>query len=153
MEKDYDDSLLPDDFEQMAKAYSQHLKDKGFVFIRLEEEEFNLLLGEIFVLLSKMEACLMRLEKHLDSKRLKVQIDNAKKSLQERFGCKKLHQFRCVEDENVTFLSLVSIENMLIIKLMLLAVKSGEIELCNHITTSICSIFAESFSCEGFVLM
>ncbi len=152
MEQEYNDSLMPSDFEQMAKAYSKHLKDKGFVFVRLEEEEFNLLLAEIFVLLSKVEACLKRLENQLEAERLKTSVCNAKKMLQERFGTKKQHSFECVENENNAFLSLVAIENMLVMKLMILSVKSGEIELCNEIIASICSIFAESFSCEGFAL-
>lgn len=152
MEQEYNDSLMPSDFEQMAKAYSKHLKDKGFVFVRLEEEEFNLLLAEIFVLLSKIEACLKRLENQLEAERLKTSVCNAKKMLQERFGTKKQHSFECVENENNAFLSLVAIENMLVMKLMILSVKSGEIELCNEIIASICSIFAESFSCEGFAL-
>jgi len=152
MENLYNDELLPDNFEQMAKAYSQSLKSKGFIFIRLEEEEFNLLLGEIFVLIEKMQACLEKLSKLFDSKKLKSQLDEAFVLLCKKFGNKKPHKFNCVEDESLTFLSLVAIENMLVIKLMLLSVKSGEFELCNQIITSICLVFAESFSCEGFVL-
>ena len=81
MENLYNDELLPENFEQMAKAYSQNLKNKGFVFIRLEEEEFNLLLSEIFVLFAKMKACLNHLDKFLDSTMLKTQIDNAQSLL------------------------------------------------------------------------
>ena len=51
--ENYDDELLPENFEQIAKAYSKTLKNKGFVFVRLEEEEFNLLLCEVFVLIAK----------------------------------------------------------------------------------------------------
>ena len=152
MENVYDDELMPKDFEQIAKAYSKSLKNKGFVFIRLEEEEFHLLLGEIFVLLEKMLACLKKLKNKIDSKILKCKIIEAEDALSDKFHKKKTHKFLCVEDENFSFLSLVSIENTLIIKLMLLSVKSGELELCNNIITNIAGIFAESFSCEGFVL-
>lgn len=151
MEKEYNDELLPSSFEQIARAYSKSLKNKGFVFIRLEEEEFNLLLGEVFVLIAKMKACLKRLKDFLDSKRLHQNLDNAERLLQEKFGNKKPHKFNCVEDENNAFLSLVSIENTLVLKLMILSVKSGELELCNNIITSIAGVFAESFSCEGFI--
>lgn len=146
----YNDELLPENFEKIAKAYSQTLKNKGFVFVRLEEEEFNLLLCEIFVLISKMEACLKRLKHHIDAKILKEKLNSAHQLLEEKFGNKNPHEFICVEDENMAFLSLVAIENTLIIKLMLLSVKSGELELCNQIITSISGVFAESFSCEGF---
>ena len=105
MEQEYNDSLMPSDFEQMAKAYSKHLKDKGFVFVRLEEEEFNLLLAEIFVLLSKVEACLKRLENQLEDERLETSVCNAKERLQERFGTKKKHSFECVANEKNEFVS------------------------------------------------
>lgn len=153
MEKIYDDEMMPNDFEQIAKAYSKSLKNRGFVFVRLEEEEFNLLVNEILVLISKMTACLKYLEKHIDSKLLQERLEHAEEVLLEKFDKKKPHKFECVEDENTTFLSLVSIENILIIKLMLLSIKSGELELCNSIITSISSVFAESFSCEGFVVL
>lgn len=152
MENLYNDEMMPRDFEEIAKTYSKSLKNKGFVFIRLEEEEFNLLLDEIFVLLAKMQACLEKLDSVLDSKKLKNALFESQKLLKNRFKTSKNHKFECIEEKNLTFLSLVSIENMLVIKLMLLSIKSGELELCNTIITNIASIFADSFSCEGFRL-
>lgn len=146
----YNDELLPKNFEQIAKAYSNSLKNKGFVFIRLDEEEFNLLLGEVYVIIGKMKACLDHLRTHIDSKELKCKLIDAEIALTEKFEHKKPHNFKCVEDKNTTFLSLISLENMLILKLMLLSVKSGELELCNKIITSITAIFADSFALEGF---
>lgn len=152
MENFYDDALLPDNFEQIAKAYSKALKNKGFVFVRLEEEEFHLLLGEIFVLLGKMQACLWRMKKVLDGRKLLDALEEAKHLLSQKFGKTKTDKFRCLETENAAFLALVSLENLLVIKLMLLSVKSGELELCNNIITSVAGIFAESFSTQGFCL-
>ncbi len=151
--ENYDDELLPENFEQIAKAYSKSLKNKGFVFVRLEEEEFNLLLCEIFVLLAKMQACLKKLDGKVDSRVLAQRLRTSKSMLEEKFGQKNPHKFVCVEDENMAFLSLVAIENTLVLKLMLLSVKSGELELCNQIITAISSVFAESFSCEGFKVL
>lgn len=150
MDTIYDDELMPDNFEQMAKAYSKSLKNKGFVFVRLEEEEFHLLLSEVFVIISKMQACLNRLKSLLDARVLQEKLCHAKSQLEEKFGAKHSYNFVCIEDENMAFLSLVALENLLIIKLMLLSVKSGELELCNSITTAITGVFAESFPCEGF---
>ena len=151
MENIYDDELMPENFEEIAKAYSQSLKKKGFVFVRLEEEEFCLLLNEILIVIEKMLACLCKLKKHIDSIILQERLIESENLLCEKFGNKKPHKFKCVVDENQTFFSLVSLENMLVLKLMLLSIKSGELELCNCIITNISSIFAESFSCEGFV--
>lgn len=152
MKKIYNDELLPESFEEIAKAYSKSLKNKGFVFVKLEEEEFNLLISEILILMEKMLACLYRLKKYMDSSDLEKQLIQSKDLLSQHFKKKNPHKFICVEDENSTFLSLVSLENMLIIKLMFLSIKSGEFEICNTVITNISSIFAESFSCEGFVL-
>lgn len=150
MDNLYNDELLPESFEQMAKAYSKTLKDKGFVFIRLDEEEFELLLSEIFVIIAKMQACIIKLERYVEGKILFEKLDRAKEQLACRFGKKKPHKFICVENENSAFLSLVALYGTLNIKLMLLAVKSGELELCNQISVSISGVFAESFSLEGF---
>ncbi len=150
MENVYDDELMPENFEQIAKAYSKSMKKKGFIFISLDEEEFNLLLGEVYVIIGKMKACLEHLHSHIDSKELKCKLIDAEIALTEKFEHKKPHKFRCIEDKNTTFLSLISLENMLILKLMLLSVKSSELELCNKIITSMTAIFADSFSLEGF---
>ncbi len=146
MEKFYDDEMLPDDFEQIAKAYSKSLKDRGFVFVRLHEEEFNLLLDEIFVILAKMKASLIKMEKVLDSKKLQEILEKSEKNLSKTFNCSKKYQFECLEEPNKAFLGLVSLENLLLLKLLLLAVKSEKLEVCNDISTSIASVFAESFS-------
>lgn len=144
--------MLPEDFEEIAKAYSKHLKKKGFVFVKLEEEEFSLLVDEVLVLIAKMKACLVRLKKQIESARLMERLASFEGRLLEKFENKKPHSFKCVENENQSFLSLVSIENMLILKLVSLSFKSGEMELCNEIIVGITGIFAESFDIQGFCL-
>ena len=153
MKEEYNDEMMPDNFETLAKAYSKSLKNKGFIFIRLEEEEFRLLLGEILVIIAKMQACLKKLDKALDSGLLKERLSEAQKLLCEKFDYKKPHKMKCVENENVAFLNLISLENLLILKTMLLSIKSGELELCNQIITAVSSVFAESFTAEGFVVL
>ncbi len=150
MENLYNDELMPNDFEEMAKAYSKNLKKKGFVFIRLEEEEFSLLVDEVLVLLAKMKASLIRLKNRLKSDKLMNRLEGFEEKLLQKFENKKPDSFKCVENENQAFLGFVSIENMLIIKLLSLSVKSGEIELCNEIIVGITSVFAESFDTQGF---
>ena len=152
MENVYNDELMPNDFEEMARAYSKHLKKKGYVFVKLEEEEFSLLVDEVLVLIAKMKASLLKLKKHLNSQKLLDRLDSFEIRISNQFENKKPHSFKCVENENQAFLSLISIENMLVIKLMSLSLKSGEIELCNEIIVGITSIFAESFDIQGFCL-
>lgn len=151
--ENYNDELLPQNFEEIARAYSKTLKNKGFVFVRLEEEEFNLLLSEIFVLIAKMQACLKKLRHRLSAEELEEKLKNAKTGLEQRFGRSSAHAFEYVQDENCAFLTLVAIENTIVIKLMLLSVKSGELELCNQIITSISGVFAECYSTDGFKVL
>ena len=89
MENIYDDELMPENFEEIAKAYSQSLKKKGFVFVRLEEEEFCLLLNEILIVIEKMLACLCKLKKHIDSLILQERLIESENLLCEKFGNKK----------------------------------------------------------------
>ena len=146
----YDDELLPDNFEKMAKAYSQSLKDKGFVFVRLKEEEFNFLVDETLVIIAKMKACLKSLSKQVDSKILFDRLCEAENSLCMAFSNKKTHKFKCVNEN--AFLCLVALENLLILKLMLLSVKSEEFELCQNIIIDVATIFSESYSQDEFKL-
>lgn len=151
MENFYDDALLPESFEEMAKAYSANLKEKGFVFIKLHEEEKALLLGEILVLIAKMKACLKKLNKKIDGNILFETLGKHEKLLCEKYT-KKPHNFVCVENENKAFLSLVSAENMLIFKLLSFSIKSDENEFCFEMISQLSSVMAESFSLEGFAL-
>lgn len=150
MKKEYNDAIIPENFEEIAKAYSQSLKKRGFIFVRLEEEEFSLLLSEVFVIISKMNACLKKMETQVNSEILKCRLETAEEMLREKFGNKKKYCFDYVGNTNDAFLCLIGLENLVIIKLMLLSIKSGELELCNHIITSLCNVFSESFSLEGF---
>lgn len=147
----YNDELFPDNFEEMARAYAKSLKSKNFVFVNLKQEEFNLLVDEVFVVLSKMKSCLNCLKTHFECKKLQNAIENSQALLSQKFAHKKPHDFKCVVGENYAFLSLFSLENILILKLMSLAIKSEEFELCNGIISSISGIFAQSFSTEGFI--
>lgn len=150
MENVYNDEMFPENFEEIARAYSKKLKKKGFVFVRLEEEEFNLLVDEVLVLIAKMKATLMRLKKQISSEKLMTRLDSFECRLIEKFENKKPHTFKCVDNENQAFLSMVAIENTLVLKLLSLSIKSGEIELCNEIIVGITSVFAESFDIQGF---
>ena len=152
MEKRYNDELMPNNFEEIAKAYSQTLKDKGFVFIRLQEEEFHLLIDEILVVISKMKSCLTRLNNRLDAGDLASLLEQAEKRLCSTFGNKKPHKFNCVESESNAFLCLISLENLLILKLMILSTKSEELELCSELITNITTLFSQSIPNEFFIL-
>lgn len=151
MEK-YNDERMPENFEQMARAYSKSLKNKGFVFIKLEDEEYSLLLDEVAILFCKILAVIDKLKTHFNCEKLKELTIKNQQEFKRKF--KHCHDFcyKCVENIDLAFLSLISLENMLTLKLMILAVKSGELEFCHGIITSRTHLYANSFSTEGFVL-
>lgn len=151
MEK-YDDEKITDNFEQMARAYSKSLKNKGFVFIKLEEEEYSLLLDEIAILFCKINASLDRLKSYIDCTTLRELTACNQKQFRDKFNYQRDFYFKNIENPNNCFLSLISLENMLTLKLMILAVKSGELEFCHGIITSRTHVYANSFSIEGFIL-
>ena len=151
MTNTYNDELFPDDFEEIAKAYSNSLKGKDFVFVNLKKEEFNLLLDEIFVIIGKMKSCIKAIKTHFECKKLQERLESASSLLLQNFENKKPHNFKCVADQNTAFLSLISLENTLILKLMSLSIKSDKFELCNDLISSIAGVFAQSFSLDGFM--
>ncbi len=53
----YNDFSLPQSWENLAKAYSKSLKDKGFVFIRLDENQTrkNQIASTCFFVLNNLE--------------------------------------------------------------------------------------------------
>lgn len=151
MEKEYNDELMPEDFEKMAKEYSQKLREKGFVFVNLQAEENTLLLTEVLVLFEKMKACLKRLSSKLDGQILLEKIDKNQQKILNLCPNKKPHKFRCVENEFSSFLSLISLQNTLVLKLMSLSVKSDNFQLFYDMIADICGVFSSSFSSENFV--
>lgn len=150
--QEYNDEKLPEDFEQIAKAYSRSLKNKGFVFVKLEEEEFTLLIDEIAVIFEKIFASLKTLSKVCDCQIIGRQTELQFGKFCEKFGYKKRHSFRCIENVDNCFLALVSLENLLNLKLMLLSMKSGELEFCHEIIVTRSRIYADSFPSSGFVV-
>lgn len=151
MEKSFNDFLLPENFEVMAKEYSKSLKNKGFVFVKLHEEEFEFLVDEILVLFEKMKACLNRLNLRFDSQKLLSKIEKCQNDICGKYDKIKPHKLKCVADETAAFLSLVSCQNALTVKTLSLSTKSGDLEFWQKIIFSISQVLAESFLCVGFM--
>lgn len=147
---EYNDEKLCENYEAMARAYSKSLKNKGFVFIKLEDEEFSLLLDEIIVLFGKILACLERLSECIDCRALTDLTKQNLSAFNEKFKRCFSRRYKCLTSPSESFLSLISLENTLTLKLMILSVKSGELEFCHEIITTRTHIYANSFSQEGF---
>lgn len=147
----YDDEMLPEDFQQIAKAYSQALKKRGFVFVHLDQEECLFLIDEVLICLAKMKSCLNNLV-HIQSTLLKNKLSEIESFCCSCFENKKPHNFNCVENENNSFFALVSLENLLISKFLKLCDKKFYANVFKSFVEDVCTIFAESFDVSGFVL-
>lgn len=148
---EYNDEKMCDDFEAMARAYSKSLKNKGFVFVKLEDEEFSMLTDEIMALFGKITACLKKIENEADCKYLMSVTEKNIEEFKKKFARNHvLRVYACQSTPSDAFLSLISLENTLTLKLMILSVKSGELEFCYDLITARTRIYANSFSQEGF---
>lgn len=150
MSSEYNDDILPENYEKIAKAYASRLRDKGFVFVNLAQEEVSFLADEILVIIAKMQACLNALNQVCDSSSLSKKLENAEQQILGVYKNKKPHKFNCVENANSAFLSLISLQNSLIIKLLFLAIKSDIFEKCLCIITSICEEFSKTLPTSCF---
>ena len=151
MEK-YEDEKLLDNYEEMARAYSKSLKNKGFVFIKLEDEEFSMLIDEINIIFAKILATFEKLSSFMDCNVAKNLTEKQISAFNEKFHHKTSACFNFVQSATSAFLTLISLENTLTLKHMILSVKSGELEFCHEIITARTHVYANSFSLEGFVL-
>ncbi len=125
---DYDDFVCPtpDEYEILAKAYSNSLKEKGFVFVRLDTESVNVLVDEVFDLLFKLRATYRSLGSFMGSDKFYALNEEQIKKLRELFSYKQNRGFKMNWNKTKCFLNGVSLENRLLIKLFLLAQKSDE---------------------------
>lgn len=127
---EYNDNLFPtpEDYEKMAKAYNLSLKNQGFVFIKLNDENYAFLIDEVFDLLFKLRSMYKYLGSFMGAdscyKINEQQIEN----LRLLFNFNKNRLFQIRTNKTKCFLNCISCENLLNIKLSELAQKSGHIE-------------------------
>lgn len=116
----------PDEYEVLAKAYSNSLKEKGFVFVRLDNESVNVLVDEVFDLLFKLRASYRFLGSFMGADRFYDLNEEQIETMRNMFSYKQNRGFKMNWNKTKCFLNTVSLENRLLIKLFLLAQKSEE---------------------------
>lgn len=151
---EYNDELhpTPDEYEKLARAYSASLKDKGFVFIRLDMEDYNFLLDEIFDIMFKLRASYRALNKFLESDRFNDLNEEQIAKLRELFDYKKNRGFRIRSDKTKTLLNCISLESKLIMKLNQLAQKCDYFEEISKLCAERLRLSAEIYQIEGLFL-
>ena len=127
---EYNDFVCPtpDEYEVLAKAYSDSLKEKGFVFVRLDNESVNVLVDEVFDLLFKLRASYRSLGSFMGADRFYDLNEEQIEVMRNMFSYKQNRGFKMSWNKTKCFLNTVSLENRLLIKLFLLAQKSDEYE-------------------------
>ena len=114
--------------EEMAKAYNISLKEKGFIFINLEEEGKKILIDEIFEILFKLRASYRFLKNFLDSQKMLELTENQINELRILFNVENNRGYVIKTNQTKCFLNSISLENELILKLLFLSQKCEEHE-------------------------
>lgn len=127
---EYDDFVCPtpDEYEVLAKAYSDSLKEKGFIFVRLDNEGVNILIDEVFDLMFKLRASYRSIGNFMGCDKFYNLNEEQIDILRTKFNYKQNRGFKVNWNKTKCFLNAISLENRLLIKLFLLAQKSDEYE-------------------------
>ncbi len=120
--------LSPNEYEQLAKAYSNALKEKGFIFVRLDEEGVSNLVDETFDLMFKLRSTYRSLGTFMGSDKFYALNEEQIETMRKMFSYKQNRGFRLSPNKTKAFINAISLENRLVMKLFLLAQKSEEYE-------------------------
>lgn len=120
-----DEKLLSiSEYETMAKAYSQKLKENGFVFVEIDARNNDALICECFDLFLKLRSSLFFLGNFLGTGRLYSLNERQIKTFRTLYPDCEMRRFKIRGDKIKCFLNTLSLEFCLISKLNLLAKQS-----------------------------
>lgn len=148
---EYNDNLSPtlEEYENMAKAYSSALQQKGFIFVKLADEDYSFLLDEIFEILFKLRASYRYLGTFLDSNRFLELTNTQIEDLRNIFKYSKNRGFQVRLNKTKCFLNSISLEAKLLYKLNELAQKSEEYASISKIANDRLLLIYENYVIHG----
>lgn len=122
---EYHDDAMPslNIVEEMARAYNLSLKQKGFVFVNLEEEGKNFLISEIFDLLFKLRASYRHLNNFLGLSSMLSLTEENIDHMRNLFDIEENKGYFVSTNQTKCFLNVIALEKILTIKLLLLSQK------------------------------
>ena len=122
---EYNDEATPSlsHIEDMAKAYNVALKNKGFVFINLEEEGKQLLLEEVLTLLFKLRSSYRTMGNFMNSNEMLALTEHHIDKLRFLFNAELNRGYFVTTHKTKCFLNSIALENMLLLKLLLFSQK------------------------------
>lgn len=118
----------PDEYEALAKAYSNSLKEKGFIFVHLEGESVRVLVDEVMDLMFKLRSSYRALGTFMGADKFYALNEEQIDYLRDMFDYKQNRAFKVNFNKTKNFVNCISLENRLLIKLFLLAQKSENYE-------------------------
>ena len=147
----YNDEASPtlENFENMARAYSEKIKNEGFVFINLNDQDYSFLLEEVFDILFKLRASYRFLNGFLGSNLFLDLTEEQIKDLRDLFDYTKNRGFRVQTNNTKCFLNTVSLESKLILKLGDLAKKSDHFSAISSIINKRLVLIANNYQVDG----
>ena len=147
----YDDELRPspENFAEMAKAYSDSLKEQGFVFIKLTNEDYNFLIDEVFELLFKLRASYRYLRGFMGCDKFALLNENQIDFLRTLFKYSKNRGFQIRTNKTKCFINTFALESRLILKLNELAQKSEYFQELSTLVNSRLTLAQENYLIEG----
>lgn len=148
---EYNDNIFPtlEDYEKMAKAYSSALQQKGFVFVKLTEEDYSFLLDEIFEIYFKLRASYRFLNGFLDSNRFLDLTNSQIEELRDMFKYTKNRGFQVRVNRTKCFLNSISLESKLLYKLNELAQKSEQYDAISKLANDRLMLSIENYAVHG----
>lgn len=149
MEYNDEQILSLHDYEVMAKEYAKTLKNKGFIFIQIDNEDIQQLIDETFNYLAKSKACLFMMGGFLNTSSFYSLNERQIKKLRVIFDYEKpLNTFKYPRDKTTCFLKFIGLEARILKNLLILSEKSNfenEIKkLCQDRLITISNIFPDN---------
>lgn len=126
MEYNDEQILSCSSYEVMAKAYANAMKEKGFVFLRVDNEKNMALIEETFTLLSQIKSCLFFLGGFLGTGKFYSLNERQIKKLEMIFDKEiPYNKFSFKPDKTATLLEFIGREAGLIKNLIVLSSQSS----------------------------
>ena len=136
------------DYEIMAKEYTSSLKNKGFIFVQVDNEEMNQLVEETFNYMSKSKSCLFMMGGFLNTSSFYSLNERQLKKMRILFDFEKpLKSFKLRPDKTTCFLKFIGLESRILKNLMILSERCNyerEIkQICQDRLTTLSNIFLD----------
>ncbi len=148
-----DEKLLSiDEYEIMAKAYSAHLKDKGFIFVQVDGRENEQLICDTYELFCRIKSSLLFLGNFLNTGKLYTLNERQIKTFQIMYpSCEQNISYKIRGDKTKCFLNLQSLESKLLSNLLSLSEQSPFSNQILRIIEQRLYLTSEIYKIEGLI--